>query len=188
MRKWDREMRTNILSGGSSVIRLRPYKISDAKYILNWVQDERKFVMWCANLFQYPLTEQQLIDYKEMYDEEESGWSLTALGEEGIPVGHLLMRKADYVNRSVHLGFIILDEKLRGQGLGKEMVSLAVKYAFEILGVKKVTLSVFDNNPVAHQCYKSVGFEDTMFYEEIFPYQDEKWGLHEMQIENRANQ
>lgn len=31
------------------MLRLRPYKLSDAKYIVNWVKDEQAFVMWCAN-------------------------------------------------------------------------------------------------------------------------------------------
>lgn len=33
----------------------------------------------------------------------------------------------------------------RGMGYGKEMLKLSLKYAFEILKVKKVTLGVFWN-------------------------------------------
>ena len=46
------------------MLRLRPYKLSDAKYIVNWVKDEKCFAMWCANLFKYPLTAAQLNEYK----------------------------------------------------------------------------------------------------------------------------
>ena len=77
------------------------------------------------------------------------------------------MRKADYKNESIHLGFIIVDSKIRGQGYGKEMVALAVKYAFEIK-VKRVTLGVFDNNTAARCCCKSVGFVEEKYNENIF--------------------
>jgi RimJ/RimL family protein N-acetyltransferase len=136
--------------------------------------------MWCADKFKYPLTIEQLADYKKMYEEDEFGWSFTALNEEGVPVGHFLMTKADYKEQSVHLGFIIIDDKYRGKGYGKEMVRLAVKYAYEILGVRKVTLGVFDNNPAAHYCYQAAGFEDTKYHENLFSYKNEKWGLYEM--------
>jgi RimJ/RimL family protein N-acetyltransferase len=98
------------------------------------------------------------------------------------------MRKADYKNESIHLGFVVIDEKYRGQGLGKEMIGLAVTYAFEILKVKKVTLCVFDNNNSAHNCYKSAGFEDVRYIEDAFPYKDEKWGYYEMQIVKKGEE
>lgn len=168
------------------MIRLRPFKISDAKYLIEWVKDERSFSMWCADKFEYPLTEHQLTDYKEMYEKDEYGWSFTAINEVGIPVGHLLMRNADYDNQSIHLGFVIVDEKYRGKGIGKEMISLAIKYAYEILKVKTVTLAVFDNNPSALNCYKASGFVEVSLHKEIFPYNDEKWGVYNMKIEEKS--
>lgn len=165
------------------MLRLRPYKLSDAKYIVNWVKDEKCFAMWCANLFKYPLTEAQLNEYKMNYDMDESGWIFTAINEKGIPVGHCLMKKADYENESIHLGFIIIDSVIRGKGYGKEMIKLIVKYAFEILKVSRITLSVFENNPSAYYCYKAAGFIDKKYYEEVFPYKNKKWGAYHMAIE-----
>jgi RimJ/RimL family protein N-acetyltransferase len=164
------------------MVRLRPFKMSDAKYLLEWVQEERLFTMWCANKFEYPLTKEQLMIYKDMYENDEQGWIFSALDESGLPIGHLLMRRANYIDQSLHLGFVIIDENHRGHGYGKEMVELAVKYAFDLLKVKKVTLGVFANNPAAHNCYKSIGFIDQKFYEDFFPYKDEKWGLYDMQV------
>ncbi len=168
------------------MLRLRPFKLSDIKYLLDWASDERTFTAWCANKFTYPLTEKQLIEYKETYDKDEYGWSFTAVEESGIPVGHLLMRSADYDKQSIHFGFIIMNPDIRGKGYGKEMVGLAVKYAFEILRVKKATLVVFSNNETAHNCYKAVGFKDQGLREEPFIYKDETWKLYDMLIENKT--
>lgn len=164
------------------MLRLRPFKMSDATYLLNWIQDERSFKMWSADKFDYPLSEEQLKSYKDRYDQDEFGWIFVALNEAGIPVGHFLMRMADYEQSSIHLGFIIVDPTIRGKGYGVEMVSLGVKYAFEILKVKRVTLGVFDVNPGAEACYKKVGFNTETYHKDIFTYGDEKWGIFNMAI------
>ncbi|NLZ34753.1 MAG: GNAT family N-acetyltransferase [Clostridiales bacterium] len=165
------------------MIRLRPYKKSDAEYIMKWFTDKKAFTQWCADNFTYPLTKEQLEYYYHKYEKDENAWIISALNEEGIPVGHFLMRLADYKKESIHLGFIIVDSKIRGKGYGKEMVSLAVKYAFDILKVKRVTLGVFDNNPAAHNCYKSLGFIEEKYNENTFIYGNEKWGIYNMAIE-----
>lgn len=164
------------------MIRLRPFKLSDAKYLLEWFDEEEGFVKWCAGQFQYPLTIEQIEDYYHNYEQDENGWILVALNEEGIPVGHFLMRMADYEKNSIHMGFIVVNSKMRGHGYGKEMLTTALKYAFEILKVSRVTLGVYDNNPVAHSCYKAIGFVDEKYHENFFPYKDEKWGLYDMAV------
>ena len=40
------------------------------------------------------------------------------------------------------------------------MLRLGIKFAFELYGISKVTLEVFENNPAAYNCYKSVGFKE----------------------------
>jgi len=75
------------------MLRLRPFKISDIKYLLDWASDERTFTAWCANKFTYPLTKKQLMEYKETYDQDEFGWSFTAVADSGIPVEKVMARK-----------------------------------------------------------------------------------------------
>lgn len=168
------------------MIRLRPFKLSDSNYLVNWFQNEVSFTQWCAGKFAYPLTVEQLEQYYHNYEQDEHAWILTALNEDGAPVGHMMMRLADYQKESIHFGFIVVDSGTRGQGYGKEMVSLAVKYAFDILKVRRATLCVFDNNPAAHACYKAVGFIDEKYNIGSFPYKDEKWGTYDMVIKNSS--
>ncbi|NLJ30714.1 MAG: GNAT family N-acetyltransferase [Clostridiales bacterium] len=168
------------------MIRLRPYKASDAGYLLNWVDGERCFAMWCAGKFTYPLTAEQLEKYRKTYEQDEHSWIFSALDENGTPVGHFFLRGADYQKQSVHLGFIVVDPRRRGQGCGKEMVTLAVKYAFEILKMNRVTLKVFENNPAAHACYLASGFREEAYRSGDFPYKDETWGRYDMVIERIA--
>lgn len=74
--------------------------------------------------------------------------------------GHLILRFTDKERTILRFGFVITDDSKRGLGYGKEMLSLALKYSFEILKVNKITLGVFDNNLAAYHCYKSVGFKE----------------------------
>lgn len=165
------------------MLRLRPFKSMDAKYLLSWMQDRRAFAMWSADKFQYPLTQAQLNNYSQKYEQDEFAWLMTALDEQGTPVGHFLMRLADYDSNSVHMGFVIIDPKQRGKGRGRQMLELAIKYAFEMLNMKKITLGVFDCNPAAHYCYKNAGFIDERFDPDAFTFQNEPWGLYDMSIE-----
>ena len=57
-----------------------------------------------------------------------------------------------------YLKFVMIDPTKRGKGFGKEMISLAVKYAFEIANANGVRLKVFSNNESAKKCYAGVGF------------------------------
>ena len=165
------------------MLRLRPYKSLDAPYLLKWMQDRRAFAMWSADKFQYPLTGAQLYKYRQKYEQDEFAWLMTVLDEQGTPVGHFLMRLADYESGSIHLGFVIIDPKLRGKGHGRQMLELAIKYAFEVLNMKKITLGVFDCNPAAHYCYKNAGLIDERFEANVFTFQNESWGLYDMSIE-----
>ena len=153
--------------------------------MINWIKEERVFKMWCADKFNYPLTIEQLKAYKDECEQNELEWVLVALDEKGIPVGHFSMRRINYEKESVHLGFIVIDENKRGLGYGKEMVELAVKYAFELLKVKRVTLGVYDVNLTAKQCYEKVGFVTETYDEESFTYKDETWGMFNMAIERK---
>lgn len=143
------------------MIRLRPYKPSDAWNVLRWWEgtDEETFIKWSCGKFEYPLTIEQMDVYFSRWClREEHGWLMTALDEKGTPIGHFIMRLVDFEENSVRLGFIVVDPAARGKGYGKKMIEKALQYAFEVLGMKRVTLGVFENNPQAKTCYEAVGF------------------------------
>lgn len=164
------------------MIRLRPYKECDAKYLLQWMEDESTFVKWSANHFEYPLTMEQLTAYKKLHDEKENSWIITALDRKGDAIGHILMGKLNFEENTIHFGHVLVDPSKRGKGIGKEMLKTALIYAFEVFQVSKVTLAVFDNNVQAYNCYKSIGFKTYAEYKECFPYGNEKWGCCYMEI------
>lgn len=143
------------------MLRLRPYKPCDAKYIVDWIIDEKQFFQWSADrIGEYPLTAERLNAHYDEAKDSDRFWQMTAIDDAGVPVGHFIMRYTDESLDNIRLGFIILDSRIRGKGYGKQMVMLAKKYAFEILGAKDVSLGVFANNSAAYHCYEAAGFTE----------------------------
>ena len=165
------------------MLRLRPYKACDAHSIVSWTGDVRAFRQWSADRFdRFPITGEDLDRYYRSFDGSDSFFEMTAFDETG-PAGHMIMRFTDEKKSVVRFGFIIVDKRRRGQGLGREMLELAVRYAFEILKAEKITLGVFENNPRAYRCYLSAGFTlspaETAKHYTIL---DEDWKCLELQM------
>ncbi len=146
------------------MLRLRPYKPSDANTIISWCKDEATFRMWTSDRYEsFPITEADInrkyLDNNGDCVEPDNFYPMTAFDETGI-LGHLIMRFTDEQKTILRFGFVIVDDSKRGNGYGKEMISLSLKYAFEIFKAHKVTIGVFESNASAYHCYKSVGFKE----------------------------
>ena len=169
------------------MLKLRPFKNCDAKKIVSWCKDEKSFRQWCSDRFEnFPISEDDIIKkYVENNGdcpEEDNFFPMTAFTSEQI-VGHLIMRYTNPQKTVLRFGFVIVDNSFRGKGYGKQMLKLAMDFAFNILKVEKVTLGVFDNNPVAYFCYKSVGFKEAHLEKQIqLDILNEKWNIVELEI------
>ena len=165
------------------MLRLRPYKKCDAKYIVSWIKDEVSFRKWCADRYEsYPINADDMNKHYSDFDELDTFFQMTAIDESGV-VGHLIMRFIDEEKKILRFGFVIVDDTKRGKGYGKELLRLAVKYAFEILRVEKITLGVFENNTSAYWCYKAAGFSDVETEEEeYYLIMGEQWKCLELEM------
>lgn len=168
------------------MLRLRPYKTSDAGTIIAWCKDEEVFRKWTSDRYEsFPITEEDMnrkyIDNNGDCAEPDNFYPMTAFDEDGI-AGHLIMRFTDEKRTVLRLGFVIVDDAKRGLGYGKEMVALSLKYAFEIFKAQKVTIGAFDNNLPAYYCYKRAGFKDAEGEEEVYEIFGEKWKVLELEL------
>ncbi len=169
------------------MLRLRHWKPADSDVIASWIKDETALREWSADRFgAFPVTGG---DITEKYlgcngdcAEEDNFYPVTAFDEQGV-AGHLIMRYTDAGRRTLRLGFVIVDDSRRGEGLGGQLVSLALRYAFDLFGAEAVTLGVFENNLPAYRCYTGCGFEETVMDEEIYySIGGERWKCIELAI------
>lgn len=166
-------------------LRLRQYKACDAETIASWIKDEEALRKWSSDRFgDFPVTGEDINDKYLAHNgdcgEPDNFYPLVAFDDDGV-VGHLILRYTDAEKKIIRFGFVIVDDTKRGQGYGKQMLVLAIKYAFEIFGAEKITLGVFEHNKPAYYCYKAAGFTENG--EELFcELFGEKWKIVEMDI------
>ena len=156
-------------------IRLRPYKPADADTILSWCRDERQFYQWTAGVMgDYPLT-------REAFAFVERLMPFVAFDESGI-IGFFTLREPEKKPNELRFGFVIVDPALRRRGIGREMLRLGLRFAFELYGADKASLGVFENNPAAAACYRAAGFRDvTREPAETYRILGEVWRCREME-------
>lgn len=162
---------------------LRPYLPSDAATITSWLKSEYLMRQWCADRYErYPVTPEDMNAYHAMYIDGQRSRALTMTDGDDI-VGYITLRIPADDSTEQRLGFVIVDDSKRGCGLGKALVSMAVKYAFETLEATKVSLGVFENNPSAIHCYESAGFRRVSLPEtESYECLGEMWNCIEMEL------
>ncbi len=161
------------------MIRLRPYRESDAPVIVSWCKNEVDFYKWTAGVLgSYPLTE-------TAFHWVTSLMPFTAFDDSGI-VGFFTLRNLNDSLDELRFGFVIVDPKIRNKGYGKAMLHQGLRFAFEIYGAKKASFGVFENNPAAYYCYRAAGFQDVVQADsEVFHIMNETWKCKELMIENK---
>ena len=156
---------------------LRLFTISDAPTIFSWIKDKTAFRKWSAD--RYPVFPPEPEDMAAQYAADNI-FPFTAVDSEGNIVGHIMLRYPEPSKAVIRFGFVILDDRLRGKGYGKQMLQLAILKAKQDFGAQKITLGVFDNNPSALHCYESVGFVVTGT--DTYVIDGEEWSGKEMEL------
>jgi len=157
-------------------MQLRPFHQDDAETILSWCKDKQAFRRWSADRYKdFPA---QPEDMMEQYSGDNM-YPFTAVIRNTI-IGHILLRHPSEDKTMVRFGFVIVDDELRGKGYGKQMLQLAIRKAKDELGAQRITLGVFDNNPIALHCYASVEFQVTGT--DTYLIDGEEWTGKEMEL------
>lgn len=155
---------------------LRAFVYEDASTILSWCRNKREFRLWSADRYKdFPAMPDEMIS---LYEGEDK-FPLTMV-EEGRVVGHILLRYPSENKDVIRLGFVIVDDTLRGKKYGKKLLQLAINYAKDVLLAKRITLGVFCDNRPAFECYRSVGF--TLVGDDSYMIDGEEWNGYEMEL------
>ncbi len=158
---------------------IRTFKKEDAPIILGWIKNKTDLRKWSADRYRdYPATPDEMA---QLYAPDNMT-PLTAEDENGNVIAHIAIRIPDIANpKAVKLGFIIVDDSLRGKGYGKELIRQTIDYARKNLNATSISLGVFKNNPPALHCYESVGFRKIGL--ETYNIDGDTWDCIEMELE-----
>jgi RimJ/RimL family protein N-acetyltransferase len=76
------------------------------------------------------------------------------------PIGTTAFRGPDFRNRTTVFGIFIGEAEARGKGFGTETSAIMLDYAFTVLGLHSVMLTVAEFNPAGIRAYQKAGFRE----------------------------
>jgi RimJ/RimL family protein N-acetyltransferase len=150
----------NITLNNNLEVTIRKATIEDAQNMIdfyNVVGGETDFLSFGANEFKRDLREYE--DYITATSKEQNSTMLLALiDSEIISIATI---NSSQKERTKHVGTlgIVISKKYTGLGLGKTLMNDLIEWTKQNEVTKKISLVTNENNAVAIELYKKLGFE-----------------------------
>lgn len=137
---------------------LRAITLSDAtEEYVQWVNDPEVTKGLATGV--YPSGIENLKSYITGVINDPNAIMFAVCDLEGVHIGNIKLDRFDHIAKTAELGLMIGNKSYWGKGIGSEMCRLILEYAFKELNLRKVSLTVFSNNPAAIKLYQKLGFE-----------------------------
>jgi diamine N-acetyltransferase len=108
-----------------------------------------------------PITVEKEIEWYESQAKSEGDITFTIYEFSTLrPIGTASLMNVDHRNRRAEFGIVIGEPECRNRGYGTETASLVLDYAFTVVGLHNVMLSVFEFNRGAVRAYEKAGFKE----------------------------
>ncbi len=147
---------------------LRQQTIEDAAFILELLNDP-SWIRYIGDKGVRTLDDARSFIIKgplNMYARFGFGFYLTALKDEGTPIGICGFAKRDFLE-DVDIGYAFLPE-FRGKGYAFEAASAAMGYARSELGLKRIVAITSQDNHASAKLLEKLGLR----FEGLIPYED----------------
>ncbi len=148
----------------SETVALRPITYADTADIVRWRNvDEVRTHFIYQELFTAERHE------RWMQEEVETGRVVQMIivdKSSQQSVGSVYIRDISKQHRKGEYGIFIGEENARGKGIGTLAAQLMLQYAFGTMGLHKVFLRVFADNPQAVRSYEKAGFIQEAYLKE----------------------
>ncbi|MCB9233665.1 MAG: GNAT family N-acetyltransferase [Bacteroidia bacterium] len=150
------EPRTYYLAGERLYLReLRPEDA--AGNYLAWMNDP-EITQFLESRFR-SYTEQDLLDYIEVTSQDPNSYPMAICQSvDGRHVGNIKLGPVNTIHRHGDIGIIIGERDCWGKGYATEAIRLLVDFAFEELGLHKVTAGCYSDNPGSAKAFLKAGF------------------------------
>ncbi len=167
------------------MLQLRDYTPADGDLVASWVTDEYTMRIWSAACFaSWPVTGEQLTALLQERHAKDPTFRPLIAEENGVPVGHIMVKVADSAKKMIHIGLFILNPELRGKGLGSRMLRQVLdEVIFGEMSAELADLRVFLCNSRARACYERLGFRETDHGVIHMDLHGENWDAVDMIIE-----
>lgn len=138
---------------------LRAISMDDAtSEYLSWINDEETTKGLVTGTF--PSNMEDLKSYlSQVSTDTKTVMFAICMNENHRHVGNIKLDNFDWISRTAELGVLLGAKDTWGKGIGTESCRLVLHYAFDQLNLRKVSLTVYENNPGALHVYEKIGFQ-----------------------------
>ena len=163
---------------------LKEFRREEYDKLISWIKSKEFIVQWAGPIFEYPLTEEQLNNYRNGMLTNPPMRKIYSVfkTETDEHIGHIELNNIDRQNNAAKICRVLIGEQYTGKGYGKEIVKAIIKIGFEELELHRIDLGVFDFNTSAVKCYESVGFVHEGGSREARKVDNEYWNLLQMSM------
>lgn len=135
-------------------VTIRPLKEQDAYTSVKWRNDPDVF-KYTSNTYDHEITIESEISWIRRVISNSNDYRC-AIIVDGVYVGNIYLTDIDNETAEYHI--FIGNKDYWGKGVAKQASCLLLKYAFSVLNLKSVHLSVRKENIVAVKLYEKLGF------------------------------
>jgi diamine N-acetyltransferase len=137
---------------------LRALEPSDVDRTRRWHNDPELYAT-LVNPFRYVshAAEEEWIRHKAAYSQTEIQLAI-CLKEGERHIGDVHLTEIDWVSRHAWVGIFIGEAQHQSQGYGQQALRLILRHAFGDLGLRRLYLTVLDDNARAIRVYEKCGF------------------------------
>jgi RimJ/RimL family protein N-acetyltransferase len=128
----------------------------DAKALTRWNQDS-EYQRLLSSGPAYLWSPKQVKEWFEKDQPDDYSFGIRALEDDRL-IGTVGLGGIAWAAGNCWVGIGIGERELWGKGYGTEAMDLVIRYAFEVLNLKRVSLDVFEYNERAVKSYLKVGF------------------------------
>jgi RimJ/RimL family protein N-acetyltransferase len=102
--------------------------------------------------------------------------------EDDRTIGHIDLSGIDWTAGNAWVGIGIGEREFWGKGYGREAMKLIMRYGFDQLNLKRISLTVFEYNQRAIKAYQKLGFREEGRLRQWMQRSDERYDLIHMGI------
>jgi RimJ/RimL family protein N-acetyltransferase len=164
-------------------LHLCPFARGDYERLIASAESPDFLYQWAGPLFTFPLDRLQLERYLlTAIGDPPTHRIYTALDETGEPAGHIELANIDRLNRSANIARVLVFAGRRGQGLGRELLTLALAVGFDEFHLHRISLYVFDFNQAAITAYERAGMVKEGYLRDVRRVGDRYWSVYQMSM------
>ncbi|RPJ49174.1 MAG: N-acetyltransferase, partial [Chloroflexi bacterium] len=130
----------------------------DSETAARWNQDSQYQQLLSSGPAQL-WSPKQIKEWMEKHFDEMYGFSIRSLADDRV-IGFVDLSGVDWTARNCWVGIGIGEREYWGKGYGTDSMNLILRFAFESLNLRRVSLDVFEYNERAHQSYCKCGFKE----------------------------